>query len=91
MGRRPLCVPELAASYAEDLAEISKLRSLPTDARKRILLAHNEIVMLRKMLDTTKEQLSDAVDFIETLERKTRPRGRHARVWGELREKPHAI
>lgn len=83
MARRPLYVPELAASYAEDLAEISKLRSLPTDARKRILLAHNEIVMLRQMLDTTKGQLSDAVDFIEQLERSTRPRGRHAVVWGE--------
>lgn len=91
LARRRLVVPELTESYAEDLAEISKLRTVPTDARKRILLAHNEILMLRQMLETAKERLSDAVDYIERLERTTRPRGRHALVWGEASEKPHAV
>lgn len=83
VAKRRLVVPELAESYAECLAEISNRRGLPEDVRRKAMLAHNEIKMLRQMLDTMKGHFSDAVEHIETLERQTRPRGRHARVWGE--------
>lgn len=83
VAKRRLVVPELAESYAESLAEISTRRGLPEDVRRKAMLAHNEILMLRQMLDTMKGYFSDAVEHIETLERQTRPRGRHAVVWGE--------
>lgn len=88
VARRPLVVPELAESYAECLAEIANRRGLPADVRRKAMLAHNEILMLRQMLDTIKGHFSDAVEHIETLESKTRPRGRHALVWGE---RPNAV
>jgi len=61
-------VPDLGGSYAEDLREISQLRSLPNDAQRKLMLAANEIVMLRKLLDTTRTMYSDAILHIEELE-----------------------
>lgn len=90
-AKRRMVVPELKESYAQELADMSKLRGMPTDARRKLLLAHNEILMLRQMLDTARNRLADAYTYIERMERKTRPRGRHARVWGEPSEKPYAI
>jgi hypothetical protein len=75
-------ISELNESYAEKLFELAAASVLPKAVRQTLTLAGNEILMLRKMLDTSRSLHSDAVSYIEELEVKMRGRGRHAVTWG---------
>jgi hypothetical protein len=67
-------IPDLGGSYVDDLRDISQHRSLPVDAKRKLTLAANEIVLLRQVLDTTRTMYSEAVLHIEELEMSDRRR-----------------
>lgn len=76
-------VEELATTHAEELFELATKGKLPESARHTCVMAANEIVMLRKLLDTSRKMYSDAVMFIEDLESRHRGRGRYPAPWGK--------